>query len=185
MGAGVAGLAVAAVVGCGSSSTSGETSTTAARTAPVAHTVNASSATTPLLTRRQLLKRIDRLCAQESATTAPLLRQLNARGVRPNSAVLVEGLMAAARTLEFGLVRLHPAASSSDDFRRYRQAVTRNNTLFERSVAKQDPTHPPTQAEMDASDDSAILQQADAAILGARGCTFPPTRLEMHKRATG
>jgi len=118
---------------------------------------------------------------------APLLRKLDAPGVRPNSAALIDGLMEAARTLEFGLGRLHPSPGDRDAFRRYRRSVTRYNTLFEQfTVAQGQATpKPPTVAAIDTADDSAILQQADGVALGARGCTFPSTMLVMRRRPRG
>ena len=182
-GAVVAGLAVVAVAGCGSSSTSGGTVASPARTVPGTHTVNAA-APAAVLTRRKLLARVDRLCARESATVAPLLRQLNRRGIRPNAGELIAGLMAAARSLEFGLTRLRPSPGDAEAFRRYRNSVMRFNALDEQIAAAQSANHQPSREIIDAADDDAILEQADAAALGAHGCTFPSTRLVIRRRSS-
>ncbi len=138
---------------------------------PVARTVHAATRT-PELTHRQLLARVARLCAQRSATTRPLLRQLDAPGIAPNFRALVDEVDAANRTLEFGLTGLHPSIRDSERFRRYRRDVMRNDTVADQinALLRTRSGVQPSQKVMDAGLDSALLGQADAVLLGVPGC---------------
>jgi len=180
--------AAAMAVGCGSSSEPSGTATRPPATSPAGGTVNAA-AQVGALTHRQLLRRVNRLCAEQAATMAPLLRSLNAPGVRSNSAELIAGVMGAARTLEFGLNRLQPSARDAAAFRRYRRDVTRFNALNEQLAAVQDrasvPSAAPDQQALDTLDDTGLVEQADAVILGVHGCTPLETRVVMRRRYTG